>query len=69
MFPAEKADAALLCEKGGHVLLAMLCVEFFSAAASSDPEMMNCKKEEVGGEGWGEMGEAAGRGAERKITF
>lgn len=51
------------------MLLAMLCVEFFSAAASSDPEMMNCKKEEVGGEGWGEMGEAAGRGAERKITF
>lgn len=27
------------------MLLAMLCVEFFSAAASSDPEMMNCKKE------------------------
>lgn len=60
LFPAEKADTALLCGRGDVRLLAMLCVEFFSAAASSDPEMMYCKERWWAGRG-GERGREEGR--------
>ena len=49
-----RRQTPLCCVAEGDVrVLAMLCVELFSAAASSDPEMMCCR-EVVGGEGWGE---------------
>lgn len=64
------ADTALMCGKGGRALLAMYSAWSSSpAAASSDPEMMCCTQERWWEGRGGEMGEAAGRGAEGKITF
>lgn len=58
-----------MCGKGGRALLAMLCVEFFSAAAASSDRGNDVLCTRGGGRGGvGEMGEAAGEGR-GKITF
>lgn len=61
LFSIEKVGISLMWGKKDIRLLAKLCLGFLSAAARSDPEMINCEKRHGG---WGRHGQHGRRGRE-----